>query len=143
MTGPPAPAKVLLVDDDPRQVEGLAGRLERHGFLPFVLRDGKALAAWLGSEPADLIVLDQQLPEENGLSVYRKLKQEGLLHEGTPVVLLSGLLESQDIVAAFDEGIWDIVAKPADPLALVARLRAILHRSRRLRDALEQAGLKR
>jgi two-component system response regulator ResD len=119
---------ILVVDDEPTIAEVVARYLERAGYETRTAGDGpSAVATALASLP-DLIVLDIMLPGFDGLEVMRRT-HEGL--DGTvPVILLTAKGEESDRLVGLKRGADDYVVKPFSPAELVARVDAVLRRSR-------------
>jgi len=119
---------ILVVDDEPTIAEVVARYLERAGYEARTARDGpSAVAAALASRP-DLIVLDVMLPGFDGLEVMRRT-HDGL-ERSVPVILLTAKGEESDRVVGLRRGADDYVVKPFSPAELVARVDAVLRRSR-------------
>jgi two-component system response regulator ResD len=137
MAGSETPqGSILVVDDEPTIAEVVARYLERAGYETRTARDGpSAVAAALARRP-DLIVLDIMLPGFDGLEVMRRT-HEGL--DGTvPVILLTAKGEESDRVVGLNRGADDYVVKPFSPTELVARVDAVLRRSRSTEDFSER-----
>lgn len=117
--------RLIIVDDEPDLCELIADYLGRHGFAVRTACDGAALDALLAQEPADLIILDVNMPGESGMAIAGRIRAAG----GTPVLMLTSVTGVVDRVAAFDLGVDDHVAKPFDLRELRARIGAILRRS--------------
>jgi two-component system, OmpR family, response regulator ResD len=119
---------ILVVDDEPTIAEVVARYLQRAGYEARTARDGpSAVAAALASRP-DLIVLDVMLPGFDGLEVMRRT-HDGL-ERSVPVILLTAKGEESDRVVGLRRGADDYVVKPFSPAELVARVDAVLRRSR-------------
>jgi DNA-binding response OmpR family regulator len=118
---------VLVVDDEPLVREIVAGYLARDGMEVHEAEDGRAALAWLATNRPDLVVLDVMLPEVDGLSVLRHLRQEGDI----PVILLTARSEEIDRVVGLELGADDYVVKPFSPRELVARAKTVLRRTMR------------
>jgi DNA-binding response OmpR family regulator len=119
---------ILVVDDEPTIAEVVARYLERAGYEACTARDGpSAVATALASRP-DLIVLDVMLPGFDGLEVMRRT-HDGL-ERSVPVILLTAKGEESDRVVGLRRGADDYVVKPFSPAELVARVDAVLRRSR-------------
>jgi two-component system, OmpR family, phosphate regulon response regulator OmpR len=135
------PWRIIVVDDDP-ELRGLLQRfLSEHGFAVRAVESGKALDAQLARDPADAIVLDLMMPDEDGLSICRRLRASG---DDTPILMLTAKGDPMDRILGLEMGADDYLAKPFTPRELVARLSAILRRvgSRRSmkRDTVTQFG---
>ena len=125
-------ARILVVDDDPKTVASVRLYLEHGGYLVDVAEDGQsALRRARATPPPDLVVLDRMLPELDGLAVFRALRA----FSAVPVILLTARTTEQDRLEGLDLGADDYVTKPFSPRELVARVRAVLRRSRREEEA--------
>ncbi|WP_296816526.1 response regulator [Brevundimonas sp.] len=123
-TAPPAPAKVLVVDDDPGIRDLLIDYLARQGFDARGAADGREMDQALARDPADVVVLDLMMPGEDGLSICRRLAEDG-----PPVIMLSAMGEDTDRIVGLELGAADYLPKPCNPRELLARIRAVLRRS--------------
>jgi DNA-binding response OmpR family regulator/HPt (histidine-containing phosphotransfer) domain-containing protein len=125
--------KVLLVDDDELLVHQLVAALNAQNYVVDTATDG--LEGWSYSQATvyDLIVLDINLPELDGISLCRRLRQAE--YQGA-ILLLSALGGKADKVAGLDAGADDYVVKPCGVEELTARMRALLRRPQVLTDAL-------
>ena len=124
---------VLAVDDEPANLQVVGALLSRSGFRVAVALDGEqALATAIEAVP-DVVLLDVTMPGMSGLEVCRQLKRD-LRTAGIPVIFLTARTETEDVVAGFEAGGVDYVAKPFRAAELVARTRthAQLHRLRGL-----------
>ena len=119
--------KLLLVDDEAAITDNLTPFLERSGFAVMVAADGEdALRQVTAARPA-LIIMDVLMPHMDGRAALRQLRQND---DWTPVILLTQVGESVERAMALEEGADDYLNKPFDPHELVARIRAVLRRSR-------------
>ena len=115
---------ILVVDDEPKIVRLAQDYLERGGFRVQAVGNGKsALVAARQSKP-DLIVLDLNLPEMDGLDVCRALRRES----DVPIIMLTARVEETDRLIGLELGADDYIVKPFSPRELVARVRVILRR---------------
>lgn len=118
-------APVLLVVDDDREIRNLlSDHLEQHGFRTVKAADGRAMKAALEAGPVDLVVLDLNLPDEDGLSLCRGIRAASK----TPVIILTARGDPIDRIVGLEMGADDYMAKPFSPRELVARVRARLRR---------------
>lgn len=117
---------VLIVDDDPQIRDVLSIALDQAGFRVSQARDGVRAVAEVERLAPDLIVLDIGLPEMDGLEVCRKLRS----FTNVPVLFLTARDDEIDRVVGFELGADDYVTKPFSPRELVARIKAILKRTR-------------
>lgn len=124
------PDRVLVVDDDARIRDLLRRYLSQEGFEVLLAEDAKALNRLLTRETVDLIVLDLMLPGEDGLSLCRWLRSRADVH--VPILMLTALAEEADRVVGLEMGADDYLAKPFATRELLARIRAVLRRTRML-----------
>jgi DNA-binding response OmpR family regulator len=116
---------IVVVDDEASTREMVGEYLSTHGFQVSQADGGAALRELLKKGPADLIVLDLNMPEEDGLSIVRDLKQ----HSRVPVIMLTATASAIDRVVGLELGADDYLAKPCELRELVARIRSVLRRS--------------
>ncbi len=116
--------KILVVDDDRVLAEIMVFTLQRAGFDVIQAFDGAtARRRWRQDEP-DLIILDVNLPDDNGFDICRDIRQES----DVPIILLTVRGEEDDIVLGLEIGADDYITKPYSPRQLVARTQAVLRR---------------
>jgi DNA-binding response OmpR family regulator len=120
-----AAGPILVVDDDPKIAQLVRAYLEREGFAVVTAGDGLAALAAVGELQPRLIVLDLMLPELDGLSVARRVREES----DVPILMLSARGSVADRVHGIAEGADDYLAKPFSPAELVVRVKAILRRT--------------
>ena len=118
--------RLLVVDDDPELRELITAYLTKQGYQITAVADGIEMDRALLAQDADLIILDLMLPGEDGLSIAKRLKQDG----NTPVIIVSAQGEDVDRIVGLEIGADDYIAKPFNPRELLARVRAVLRRSR-------------
>ncbi|MGI6206758.1 MAG: response regulator transcription factor [Anaerolineae bacterium] len=119
--------KVLLADDEPAITSELSQLLERAGFQTAVASDGQEALRLAESFAPDVIVLDVLMPRMDGREALRRLRRAG---NWTPVILLTRVGTAAERAMALDEGADDYLNKPFEPFELVARIRAVIRRSR-------------
>lgn len=119
-------ARVLVVEDNADLAFGLQRNLEFEGYAVEVAGDGKAALERLRGGRFDLVVLDLMLPEVEGLTVLRRLREGG---DGTPVLILTAKGDELDKVRGLRTGADDYLTKPFGVLELIARVEAILRRA--------------
>ncbi len=119
------PARILVVDDIPDNVEILRMRLGSMGYEVVVAEDGERALAVVHETTPDLILLDIMMPRIDGLEVVRRLKADATL-PFIPVILVTAKASPTDVVAGLDAGGDDYLSKPIEHGALVARVRAML-----------------
>ncbi len=133
---------VLVVEDEPPQVEILRYNLEKAGFRVAVAGDGEEALLLAAEEPPDVVILDWMLPELSGIEVCRRLRRrEETKH--TPVIMLTARGEEGDVVRGLDCGADDYMVKPYSPSEMMARVRAVLRRVRpeALKECLSYGGI--
>lgn len=127
---------VLLVDDNPQNLELLAAYMEDLGTRVSTAADGQQAIDAVANQPPDLIVLDLMMPRLSGFQVCRKLKLDPETRE-IPIVVVTALNEVGDVERAVESGADDFLTKPVNKLELVTRVRSLL-RVRQLRAQLDQ-----
>jgi two-component system OmpR family response regulator len=116
--------QVLLIDNDAQDAARIAQLLTGHGFRVCVARSAAEGEAQLRASAPDLVLLEVALPDEDGLSLCRRLA----LREGPPVVIVARRCEMLDRVIGLEFGAHDYLAKDCHPLELLARVKAALRR---------------
>ncbi len=134
---------LLVVDDDERLRQLLSRFLSEHDFLVTTASSASEAREILLHLAYDLIVLDVMMPEEDGLSLTRSLKDN---NDHTPVLLLTALGEVESRIAGLEAGADDYLPKPFEPRELLLRVHAILRRQNRalqnpLRDKNEEVRI--
>lgn len=117
-------ARLLIVDDDQELSSMLTAYLTSQGYQVATLGHGSGIDAAIAQNAPDLLILDVMLPGEDGLSIARRLA--GAL----PILMLSARGEDIDRILGLEFGADDYMAKPFNPRELVARIKALLRRSR-------------
>jgi two-component system phosphate regulon response regulator OmpR len=115
----------LVVDDDARLRELLSRYLTEQGFTVKVVGDAPAMDHALLREYFDLIVLDLMLPDENGLSICRRLRTKG---NSIPIIMLTAKGNEVDRIVGLEIGADDYIGKPFNPRELLARIQAVMRR---------------
>lgn len=122
--------RILVVEDD-RDIAELVGRyLEKAGFTVELLASGGDALAALEARPPDALILDWMLPQMSGLEICRMVRQRAST-AAIPVIMLTARAEESERIAGLETGADDYIAKPFSPNELVARVRALLRRTRR------------
>ncbi len=121
-------ARVLIVDDDPEIRELLVERLAGRGFGAVAVGCGPDMWKALAEERFDLIILDVMIPGEDGLALCRSLRAPGSAFEHLPIIFVTALGETADLVVGLELGADDYLVKPFQTTELVARIRAVLRR---------------
>jgi DNA-binding response OmpR family regulator len=128
-------SRILVVEDDPAILRGLADNLKRELHEVFTAADGETGYRLIKEKKPDLIVLDLMLPKLSGYEVCRQMRAEGLT---TPILMLTARGEETDRVLGLDLGADDYVTKPFSVRELLARVRALLRRSHPEKATLDQ-----
>ncbi len=126
----PAPARILVVEDEPRLGELLRLYLERDGHAVTVVGDGRAAIDAVEADGVDLVVLDLMLPGLGGEAVLEAIREHGNI----PLLIASAKRSDAERIAGLRMGADDYLAKPFNPHELTARVAAILRRSGRSAD---------
>jgi len=126
---------LLLVDDNPDNLDMLGRRLRKKGYKILSAASGREALQTMAKEPVDLVILDVMMPEMSGLEVVERIRKEPHW-KSIPIVMATAKSESEDIVTALDLGADDYVPKPIDVDILLARVRVHL-RGRPARTALD------
>lgn len=124
---------ILLVEDDKNILELLQYNLSREGYRTIAAPTGEEALKTASAELPSLVILDLMLPGIDGLEVCRTLKQ-GEKTRSLPILMLTAKGEDSDIILGLELGAEDYMVKPFSPKVLLARIRAILRRSRKLPD---------
>ena len=127
---------ILLVDDNPTNLQVLFDTLDGRGFKLLIAKDGKVALAIAGKARPNLILLDIMMPGIDGYEVCRQLKADPATAE-IPVIFLSALTDTKDKVQGLDLGAVDYVTKPFQPDEIIARVNTHLT-VYRLKKALDQ-----
>jgi two-component system, OmpR family, alkaline phosphatase synthesis response regulator PhoP len=120
------PELILVVDDEPKIVRLARDYLEKNGFRVATAADGQSALMVARREKPDLIILDLMLPVLDGREVCKTLRRESDI----PIIMLTALAEEVDQVTGLEIGADDYITKPFSPRALVARVRALLRRTK-------------
>lgn len=120
--------RLLVVDDDLDIRTLLAEQLGKAGYAVATAADGREMTRCLDREHFDLVVLDINLPGDDGLALCRNLRARSSL----PVVLLTARGEPIDRIVGLEMGADDYVSKPFEPRELIARIRSVLRRAEAL-----------
>ena len=117
--------RLLLVDDDPLLLRSLQKLLSAEGYFCAAAAGAGEARQQLAGDPFDLVLLDINLPDGDGLSLCRQIRREQTL----PILLLTARSSATDKVVGLEVGADDYITKPFEPLELVARVRAHLRRA--------------
>ena len=124
---------ILVVEDEASIAEVVSLYLKRAGFNVQIASDGKQAMSMLERQIPDFVIMDLMLPEVDGLSLTRWLRDRS----NVPVIMLTARREEIDRIAGLEMGADDYVVKPFSPQELVSRVRAVMRRLGREQDALE------
>jgi DNA-binding response OmpR family regulator len=119
---------ILVVDDDPQIRELLAEYLAENALRVSVASSGKQMLTILANEAIDLVVLDLRLGGEDGMAIARSLRDTSAI----AVVMLTGVREEADRVMGLELGADDYLTKPFSPRELLARIRTVLRRTKKV-----------
>lgn len=119
-------ASILLVEDDAEIGELISRYLSAHQIEVAVVMNGKAMDSALNDRVFDLLILDLNLPGEDGLSICRRVRAQLAL----PIIIVTAQGEDVDRIVGLEMGADDYVVKPFNPRELLARIRSVLRRTR-------------
>jgi len=114
--------QVLLVEDDALLADGIVSALKREGFAINHVSEGEAACVYIKADLPDIVVLDLGLPDMDGLEVLKFIRRH---HPACQVLILTARDSLDDKVSGLDGGADDYLAKPFEPLELMARLRVL------------------
>src|SRR5256886_9471240 len=117
---------ILAVDDDPSVRQMIAHYLGDNEMRVTAIASGREIVEVMGRETIDLVVLDLRLPGEDGMQIARKLRDDSDI----PIIMLTGRKDEADRVMGLELGADDYLTKPFSPRELLARIRALVRRSR-------------
>lgn len=123
--------KILIVEDEPKLAALLADYLQDSAFVTFTLAEGTVVVPWIREHPVDLVLLDIMLPGRDGLEICREIRT----FSQVPIIMITARVEEIDRILGLELGADDYICKPFSPREVVARVKAVLRRTRG-----EQAG---
>ena len=129
------PPRILIVDDNPTNLEVLQVRLKAQGYELVTAVDGMDALSKVREFEPDLVLLDVMMPKLDGISVVKQLKQDSTFGF-MPVILVTAKADTRDVVAGLEAGGDDYLTKPFEQAALVARVRSML-RIKELHDKVQ------
>jgi DNA-binding NarL/FixJ family response regulator len=125
---------VLIVDDIPENLALLHDALDEAGYTVLVATNGESALQRARQSRPDVILLDAVMPGMDGFEVARRLKADHLT-QPIPIVFMTGLTETEHVIAAFAAGGADYVTKPIRPLEVLARIAAHMQNARQMKQA--------
>lgn len=129
---------ILIVEDEIQIAESLKKNLRDEGHNAMIAADGEAALKILNEIEFDLILLDWRMPKVTGLEVCKTLRKQG---NQTPIILLTALGDISNKVEAFNAGADDYITKPFSFDEVIARINAVMRRSKLSKDLLEFENL--
>ncbi len=120
-------SNILVVEDDPNLGSIIIEHLKMNGFLPQLVVTGPAALTYLEASSAELVLLDVMLPEMDGFTVARLLRERG---DDVPIIFLTAKAMRDDRIEGFKAGADDYVTKPFSMEELLLRMQAVLRRAR-------------
>lgn len=132
------PVTLIVVDDDHEIRELLADYLGRHGYRALVAEDAEALHRLLSRETPDLLIVDIMMPGDDGFTICREVRRTSEV----PIIMLTASADETDRILGLELGADDYLGKPFNPRELLARIKAVLRRTRHVsHDTPEHARL--
>src|SRR5215468_1041566 len=131
--GWPVADRILIVEDEPKIAELLRDYLVQNGYEVTTLDRGDDVEPWMRERGADLVLLDLMLPGKSGLEVCKGLRT----FSDASIVMVTARVEEIDRLLGLELGADDYICKPFSPREVVARVKAVLRRARREREAHE------
>lgn len=125
---------VLIVDDVPENLSVLHDALDEAGYTVLVATHGEAALARARQSLPDVVLLDALMPGMDGFEVARRLKAD-FVTRNIPLIFMTGLTETEHVVAAFSAGGADYVTKPIRPAEVLARIAAHVQNARQMKQA--------
>src|SRR4030043_1260607 len=116
---------ILVVDDEPQNIELLEAHLVPQGYEIVKAANGEEALGKLSDNQIDLILLDVKMPGMDGFEVTRRVRQDNT-HRLLPIILVTVLREREDRVKGIEAGCDDFISKPIDKIELLARIRSLL-----------------
>lgn len=120
------PPQILIADDNPANLDILRTRLAAHGYDILTASDGEEALRLARDQQSDLMLLDVMMPKLDGIEVCRRLKDDVSL-PFMPIIIVTAKSDTKDVVAGLEAGADEYLTKPVDQVALVARVKSMLH----------------
>ena len=124
MTTNPSDAHIAVVDDEPELRDLMQRYLVKHGLSVSTADGGAALDELMAQRAVDIVILDVNMPGEDGISIARRLRQKGEIG----IIMLTANNDSIDKIVGLEVGADDYITKPFDPREVLARVRGLLRR---------------
>jgi DNA-binding response OmpR family regulator len=118
--------RILVVEDQPKMASFIKKGLNAQGYIVDVSETGMGAEILVAENPYDLIILDVNLPDQNGMDTARHIRKDGFTG---PILMLTALSSTKDKIHGLDAGADDYLTKPFDFDELLARVRALLRRN--------------
>jgi adenylate cyclase len=134
------PPCILIVDDEPMNLDILQTRLAVHGYEILTATNGEEALAVAKAQQPDLILLDMMMPKVDGIQVCRDLKADASF-PFMPIIMVTAKADSKDVVAGLEAGADEYLTKPLDQAALVARVKSML-RIKALHDTAQEQAVR-
>ena len=127
------PLRILVVEDEPAIREMIAFALRTQSYNPLCAQDGKEAIQSIADKVPDLILLDWMLPGMSGIELVKRFRKEEITKH-IPIIMLTAKGNESDRLAGFEHGADDYIVKPFSARELLARIKAVLRRSRETED---------
>jgi adenylate cyclase len=134
------PPCILIVDDEPMNLDILKTRLAVHGYEILTATNGEEALAVAKAQQPDLMLLDMMMPKVDGIDVCRHLKADASF-PFMPIIMVTAKADSKDVVAGLEAGADEYLTKPLDQAALVARVKSML-RIKALHDTVQDQAVR-
>ena len=128
---------ILICDDDKEIVEAISIYLLGEGYRVFKAYRGSEVIDILEKESIDLIILDIMMPGDNGLKTTIKIREKWTI----PIIILSAKSEYGDKILGLNIGADDYLTKPFNPLELIARVKSIIRRDKKIEESKENSNI--
>ncbi|WP_209123665.1 response regulator transcription factor [Alkalihalobacillus sp. BA299] len=133
--------KIILIVDDEKDMRELISICLQGEYETVEAEDGESALELLDAQVIDLVLLDVMMPIMDGFSVLKEMKQIEKVKD-IPVILLTALGDTEDIVKGLNRGADDYIIKPFEPREMIARIQSVLRRSTILEEVFELHHLK-
>jgi len=117
---------ILVVEDEPKLANLLFDYLKASGFVPFCLGNGTEVVHWIRTHKPDLVLLDLMLPGRDGMEVCKDIRTFSRI----PIIMVTAKIEEIDRLLGLELGADDYICKPFSPREVIARVKAVLRRTR-------------